>query len=370
MLPSFDAPAGDGHRPIEFGWFMPTAGDTTCLGDPAAQIDPSPELIERVVKAAEQAGFAYLLVPVGTACWEAWITAAVMAAKSSSIKMLVAARPGYITPFLMAKMISTFDRLTGGRICVNLIAGQSEAETLGEGVTLGKEDRYALMEDDVRILKALWAASGRVDIEGQFHTLRGAVLHPKPIQQPHPRFYLGGGSSQAWDISAEHADVHLFWGDTYERIESNIAEIRRRAALHGRGDSIEFGMRLQIVCREREEDAWDAATELVRGVTQRRTEQVHARYSGSEANRRVQELARTHGDFIEANLWTGITRARPGAGIAIVGNPTQCAAVLQRYIDLGCTSFCLSGYLHDEEALRFAEMVRPLLREQNPSRIA
>ncbi len=128
-------------------------------------------------------------------------------------------------------------------------------------------------------------------------------------------------------------------------------------------------MRLQIVCREREDEAWEAANELVRGVTDERTARVHEHYSGSEANRRVQELARTHGDTIEANLWTGITRVRPGAGIAIVGNPTQCADVIQRYIDLGCTSFCLSGYLHDEEATRFAEMVRPLLCERNPGRM-
>ena len=67
---------------------------------------------------------------------------------------------------------------------------------------------------------------------------------------------------------------------------------------------------------------------------------------------RVQQLAREHGDLLLPHLWTGITRVRPGAGIAVVGNPSQCADTLQQFIDAGCHSFCLSGYLHDEEAER------------------
>jgi alkanesulfonate monooxygenase len=128
-------------------------------------------------------------------------------------------------------------------------------------------------------------------------------------------------------------------------------------------------MRLQIVCRETEEEAWDAAHALVAGVTESQTAFVRNHYASSAANRRVQELAREHGELIGPHLWTGITKVRPGAGIAIVGNPRQCADTLQQYIDLGCDSFCLSGYLHDEEAERFARLVRPLLVERNGARM-
>jgi alkanesulfonate monooxygenase len=360
------SPRGVGARPLEFGWFLPTAGDATALGDREGHIPPTPELFDRVIAAAEAAGFEYLLVPVNTSCWEAWITAAMMIGRSRAIRMLVAARPGYIAPFLVAKMVATFDQLSGSRISVNLIAGQSEAETLAEGVTAPKEERYELMAEEVRILKALWSSPGPVDFHGRFHQLRGARLVPRPAQIP--QFYLGGGSDQAWAISAEHADVHLFWGDTYERIEANIATLRALAAQHGRQDDLRFGMRLQIVCRETEGQAWDAAHALVAQVTDRHTERLRAHVASSVANARVQELAATYGDTIEDNLWTGISRVRPGAGIAIVGDPDQCAAVLQRFIDLGCDSFCLSGYLHDEEATRFGELVLPLLRHANPGR--
>ncbi|MGE3917861.1 MAG: LLM class flavin-dependent oxidoreductase, partial [Hyphomicrobiaceae bacterium] len=285
-------------RPIELGWYLPTHGDTTAFNDPVAEVGPSLALFDRVVDAAEQAGFEYLLIPVGVACWEAYMAGAYMAARHARIRPLIAARPGYINPVLLAKMISTLDHLSGGRIAVNLIAGQNEADVEAEGVSLGKEERYDLMEAEVRLLKALWTADRPVETEGRFHRLKGAVIRPRAFQQPHPRFYLGGGSRQAWEVSARHSDVHLFWGDTPERIADNIADIRKLAAKHGRELEISFGMRLQIVCREREADAWAAAEALVARTSEKDRDRVLARTATSEANRRVQELAREKGPLI------------------------------------------------------------------------
>jgi len=357
-------------RPLEFGWYLPTHGDTTAYGVPEAQVPGSPDLCDRVVQAAEQAGFEYLLIPVGSVCWEAWITGAFMAARSSRIKSLIAARPGYINPVLLAKMISTFDQMSGGRIAINLIAGQNETEVEAEGVRYAKEERYALMEEEVSILKALWTTRGPVQFEGRFHTVSGAQIRPRPLQQPFPQFYLGGGSRQAWDLSARHSDVHLFWGDLPGRIAANIAAIRDLARAHGRDHKIGFGMRLQMICREDESEAWEAADRLVRDAPERLKQERETLYSNSVANQRVRELAREHGDLLLPHLWTGITRVRPGAGIAVVGNPAQCAATLQQFIDAGCHSFCLSGYLHDEEAERFGRLVRPILADRNRGRLA
>lgn len=354
---------------IEFGWYLPTSGDTTCYGDPAATIPPSAEMFDRVIQSAEAAGFEYFLIPVAALCWEAWITSAMAVAKTKRIRALVAARPGYIAPVQLAKMGATFDQLSGGRFAVNLIAGQSEMETRAEGVSLAKEDRYAMMEEEVRILKLLWTSNQPVEFEGRFHTLKGARVNPQPFQKPHPRFYLGGGSQDAWELSARHSDIHLFWGDTPARIGENITTIRGMAARYGRQNDLGFGMRLQILTRETEAEAWDAANELVRGVTEAHTRYIRSFTAGSAANERIQQLAQEHGDLIHPHLWTGVSRVRPGAGIVVVGNPAQCAATLQEFIDLGCTSFCLSGYLHDEEATRFARWVRPILAERNKGRM-
>jgi alkanesulfonate monooxygenase SsuD/methylene tetrahydromethanopterin reductase-like flavin-dependent oxidoreductase (luciferase family) len=207
--------------------------------------------------AAEAAHFEYMLVPVASSCWDAYITSSMVLARTRSIRMLVAARPGYVNPVLLARMIGAMDRLSGGRVAVNLIAGQSDDEAMQDGIRLAKEDRYAQMDEDVSIMKALWADSGPVHFEGRFHTLQGARVQPRPATQP--RFYLGGGSREAWEVSAKHADVHLFWGDTVETIAANMATIRGLAAQHGREDQIGFGMRLQIICRETEPLAWQAA---------------------------------------------------------------------------------------------------------------
>jgi alkanesulfonate monooxygenase len=354
-------------RSLEFGWFLPTGGDTVTYGTKDGIVPPSMELFEKIALAAEAAGFEYLLVPVATACWDAYISSAMVLARTRSIRMLVAARPGYVTPVLLARMLGAMDRLSGGRVAVNLIAGQSDDEALQDGIQLAKDDRYAQMEEDVTIMKALWTDSAPLHFDGRFHTLQGARSIPRPRKPP--RFYLGGGSPQAWALSAKHSDVHLFWGDTVETIAANMAVIKDLAASHGRERDIGFGMRLQIICRQTESQAWDAAHALLAGVTEADTALIRKHYASSVANQRVQELARTHGELIAPHLWTGITRVRPGAGIVVVGNPQQCADTLQQFIDIGCHSFCLSGYLHDEEATRFAQMVRPLLAQRNPGRV-
>lgn len=354
-------------RKLEFGWFLPTRGDTDDYGDPL-KVPASFEMFQRVAVAAEAAGFEYMLVPVGHQCWDAWMTSALMIGATKSMRMLVAARPSYINPVLLAKMIATCDQLSGGRISVNLIAGQSEQENIAEGVRWSKEQRYEIMDEEVSILKALWTSQGPTDHAGNYYTLKQAELTPKPFQQPYPKFYLGGGSGQAWDLSAKHSDVHLFWGDTVAQIAGNMKTLRQMAAKHGREHDLGFGMRLQIICREKESDAWEAADGLIRNVTKERQEYIRTYYAASVANQRVQELAR-QGDLIAPHLWTGLTKARPGAGIVIVGNPAQCAGTLQEFIDIGCHSFCLSGYLHDEECERFDRLVRPILADRNPGRM-
>ena len=352
---------------LEFGWFLPTNGDTTTFADPT-QIPQSMELFDRVARSAEQAGMEYILVPTQTICWEAWIASAMVVARSQAIKMLVAMRPGYINPVLLAKMISCFDQLSGGRICINLIAGASDAEATSEGIPYAKEERYEVMLEEIEILKRLWAGDGNVSFDGKYHQAEEATIYPPIFQKPHPKFYLGGGSRKAWEISAEHSSVHLFWGDRPENIAAQIGEIRKLAVAYGREEEIGFGMRLQIICREREEEAWEAARFLVAGVSDQHKSMVQQTFSDSVANQRMRELSTVENGMLGPNLWSGITKVRPGAGVAVVGSPEQCATTLQQFIDVGCHSFCLSGYPHDEEAERFGRLVRPLIMERNRTR--
>jgi alkanesulfonate monooxygenase len=353
---------------LRFGWYIPTHGDGRTVGDPATFIPPDMDLFMRVALAAERAGFEYALVPVATGCYEAWISTAMMSAKTTKLKMLVAARPGLIAPTVMAKMISTFDQLSGGRIYVNLIAGGGRDEMAADGVFYDHDERYEVMDETVSLMKECWTAEGPVTWEGKHFRVENALVRPLPLQHPYPPFYIGGISPAAQDVGAKHADVFLFWGNTPKQIREDIASVRSRAAAHGRADELRYGMRFQVLVRETEEEARRDAEGLVAHVTEKARA---ARHTGmgaeSAADGRMRQFAEDTADsnyWISRHLYAGLTTVRHGAGVMVVGNPEQVAETLQEYIDLGCSQFCLSGYTHDEEAERFGRLVMPYFRDR------
>lgn len=349
---------------LHFGWFIPTNGDTSALGDASKNVPPSLESFVGIAKAAEAAGFEYALVPVQTMCYEAWVTCAMISAQTEKMKMLVAIRAGFIAPTVMAKMFTTFDQLSKGRIYANLIAGGGAAELAADGSYYAHDDRYAVMDETVSLMKRCWTENKKFDHEGRFFKAEGVRVFPKPYQDPFPPFYLGGASDAAKEVSAKHAHCHLFWGDQPERIAAQIADLKERAAAHGREGELRFGMRLQIVCRDTEEEAWDAAWGIIEGASDQLKRTTKGLWEQSEANSRMKELGEAENYMIGPHLWSGITTVRPGAGVAVVGNPEQVRDTLESFIEVGCTEFCLSGYPHDREAERFGRLVMPFFNSR------
>ena len=352
---------------LTFGWFLPTSGDTTCLPDPQARIPQSPEVFDEIVREVDNGGFKYLLMPVNATCWEATVLASYYAARTQNVAPLIALRSGYCNPTLAAKMFATLDQMSGGRLCINLIAGISDEDTQADGIMDSKETRYEKMDEEVEIMKKLWATDGPIDHQGKHYSVTQAI-EPKPVQDPYPPFFLGGGSDYALDISAKHSTVHLFWGDRPDSIALKIRDIRARAARFGRRDTIRFGMRLQVICADTEEAAWEEAYRLIDGSTKfnlannrRGLAAVEGIRKTSEANRQVWALLEESGQDmkIHPHLWTGISRVRAGAGIAVVGTPKQVAETLDEFVEAGCSSFCLSGYPHAKTARIFASEVMP-----------
>ncbi len=360
-----DAPREATDPGIRFGWFIPTAGDTDRLSDPT-QVAPSLDLFERVAKAAESAGFEYVLVPVQSACWEAYISCAFVAARTERLSMLLAARAGFVAPTVMAKMIATFDQLSGGRVKVNLITGGSAAEMAADGLFDEHDERYERLDEAVSVMKQAWTTKGRFDHHGRHYRVDGGLVLPRPLQQPYPPIYLGGASAAARRVSIHHADVHLFWGDHPDRIAEQIAEIEAERVAAGRERVLGYGMRLQVICRETEDEAWSAAEELVAGGSEAQRRRIRTLWDQSTAGTRQQELADADDLHVEGHphLWAGIARLRPGAGTAVVGTPEQVAATLDEYVAAGCRGFCLSGYPHDTEAERFGRLVMPYFADR------
>ena len=271
---------------------------------------------------------------------------------------------------MLAKMISTLDHLSKGRVSVNLIAGQNDDDVFAEGVHYAKEERYALMDEEVEILKALWTGRGGLDFEGRFHTLKGAQIRPRSYpaaaSEILSRRRLAAGLGDLGQARAACICSGATRPSASPKTSSASARSRRRSWAwrrdrfrHAAADHLPRNGGRSL----------GAANALVAKTSERDRARVIERTKTSEANMRIQQLAAEKGDHIAPNLWGGLTRVRQGAGIAVVGDPAECAAVLQRFIDIGCHSFCLSGYLHDEEAERFGRLVRPLLAQANPGRM-
>ncbi len=352
-------------RTLTFGWYLPTHGDAMAFGRPDATIPPSMELFDEIVEATDRGGYHYMLLPVTAVCWDASVLSAYYLAKTQTMAPLIAIRAGYTNPTLSAKIFATLDQVAKGRLCINLIAGIDNQAAEADGVLDSKETRYEKMDEEVQIMKRLWTMNEPISFVGK-HFRVNQTIEPKPYRKPHPPFFLGGGSAQAAEISAKHSSVHLFWGDKPEVIAGKVGEMRALAAKYGRADKLEFGMRMQVICRDSEEEAWEAAHALIEGAPRLIMHNVgggadvyHSIKATSEANRRVWELLDESGNSmrIHPHLWTGIATVRAGAGISLVGTPAQVASTLEEFIAAGCTSFCLSGYPHAETARIFSEKV-------------
>ncbi len=348
---------------IDFGWFLPTMGDTETIGPPTRE--PTADYLVEVAKAAENAGFSFALVPVGTTCHDAWLSSAVVASRTERLKFLVAMRPGFVAPTVAAKMSNTLDQLSRGRVLINVVTGGYPAELAADGDFTDHDERYVRTQEFMQVVRKAWTETKRWDHEGQYYRVQGGNVFPRPFQQPYPPFYFGGASDAAKAVGAEDTDVYLLWGETIPMVRERIVDMRKRAAAVGR--TLRFGMRIHVLVRETEEEAWAAADALIEAIPegfQTAIEKIHNR-TDSEGEKRQMEMRRSGSDgakedlLLGPNLWAGIGKARVGVGTALVGSGENVAKRFQEYVDEGIDTFILSGYPHLEEAQRFGRYVMP-----------
>ena len=353
-------------------WFIPTHGDSRYLGtaNGARQLDFN--YLKQIASAADSLGYEGVLIPTGRSCEDPWVVASTLLPVTQRLKFLVAVRPGLHQPALAARMAATFDRLSGGRLLVNLVTGGSEEELEGDGLFLNHAERYEQSEEFIRIWREILTRSHTgesYDFEGKHLQVKGARLLYPPVQKPYPPVYFGGSSEAAHELAAEQVDTYLTWGEPPAAVAQKIADVRQRAARHGR--TVRFGIRLHVIVRESEQEAWDAADRLISQIPDATIEAAQAAFAkmDSVGQKRMAALhanrkGRSRADLeISPNLWAGVGLVRGGAGTALVGSPQQVADRIKEYYDLGLETFVLSGYPHLEEAYYFAELVFPLLPE-------
>ena len=197
------------------------------------------------------------------------------------------------------------------------------------------------------------------------------LLYP-PVQKPYPPLWFGGSSDVAVDLAAEQVDTYLTWGEPPEAVKQKIEHVRAKAETKGR--KLTYGIRLHVIVRETNEQAWAAANELIQYLDDATIAAAQKKFAQMDSVGQ-QRMAALHGgnrDKLEVspNLWAGIGLVRGGAGTALVGDPETVAARIQEYADLGIDTFIFSGYPHLEESIRFAELVFPLLPIETRAKLA
>ena len=316
----------------------------------------------QIARSAEQLGFDAALTPTSSWCEDAWVMTAALSQVTERFRFLVAFRPGFTSPTLAAQMAATFQRVSGGRLLLNVVTGGDDAEQRRFGDHLGKEDRYERAGEFLGIVRRLWEGEP-VTFHGRHYDVEDATIIPAPTW---PELYFGGSSPAALDVAAAHADVYLTWGEPPAAVAEKLERVAERAAAAGR--ELRYGIRLHVITRDTSQEAWAQADKLLAGLSPQAIERSQAiqRASQSEGQRRMTELhgGRTDDLEISPNLWAGVGLVRGGAGTALVGSHEEVADRIAEYHELGIDEFILSGYPHLEEAYQVGEGVMPALRRR------
>ncbi|GLX36020.1 alkanesulfonate monooxygenase [Streptomyces roseochromogenus] len=354
---------------VRLHWFLPTGGDGRTLVDRHAYAHnkaaagvraPDIEYLAQIAKAAERLGFEAVLTPTGTWCEDAWLTTVALAQHTERLKFLVAFRPGVISPTLAAQMAATYQRITRGRLLLNVVTGGDSSEQRRFGDHLDHDRRYERTAEFLSVVRGVWG--GRpYDFHGEHYRIDGGLtaLPPDPL----PEIFFGGSSAAAGPVAAEHADVYLTWGEPPQQVKEKIDWIRSLAEERGR--TVRFGIRLHTISRDSAKEAWGAADRLLGDLSDEDIATAQSLLGVSESVGQQRMLA-LHGGSrdgleISPNLWAGVGLVRGGAGTALVGSHGDVADRIEEYHALGIEHFVLSGYPHLEEAYWFGEGVAPEL---------
>ncbi|MBE3012067.1 LLM class flavin-dependent oxidoreductase [Microbispora sp. NEAU-D428] len=368
----------DPKRPIRIHWYLPTNGDNRDIvgsGDRSEKTlgavaggfrAPSVDYLGQIARSAEQLGYEAVLTPTGLWCEDAWITTAALTQVTRRLKFLVAFRPGLVSPTLAAHQAATFQRVSGGRLLLNVVTGGDSAEQRRFGDHLDHDQRYARTDEFLAVLRGVTGLppGETFSFAGEHFQIEDARVDTGPWGRP--EIFFGGASPAAERVAARQADVYLAWGERPDQIAERLERMRELAAAEGR--ELRFGIRLHVIGRDTSAQAWAEADRLLSRITPERIAALRKDFATSESvgQRRMYELHGGDPGRLEVypNLWAGYGLVRGGAGTALVGSHEEIADRIEEYHALGLDHFILSGQPHLEEAYWFAEGAGAVLRSR------
>src|SRR5437764_1551507 len=336
---------------MRYGYWLPVFGGW--LRNVADEnMQASWEYVSRLARRSEEIGFDLTLIaelnlndikgPEAPAL-DAWSTAAALAAVTRSLELMVAVRPTFHSPALLAKQAANIDHISRGRLSLNVVSSWWADEAKKYGVHFEQhDDRYARTSEWLDVVDGVWREDN-FSFAGKYYRVDNNVLQPKPIAQPRPTIYAGGESEAAKELIARKCDAYVMHGDPPERIHEKIADLSRRREKLGL-PRMQFGVAGYVIVRETEAEAQD---EL------RRITDVQQNAAGYENYQ--QWLAGTH---LEQRVsLEDYSVSNRGLRSGLVGTPEQVAERIAEFEDAGAGLLLLQFSPQLEEMERFSQQV-------------
>lgn len=320
-----------------------------------------------VARAHEYAGFDRVLVAHSSASVDGFQVASYIASQTDKLGVLLAHRPGFVSPTLAARQFATLDHFSDGRLAVHIISGGDDTEQQRDGDFLDHDQRYQRTDEYLDVVKKTWTSDGPFDHDGPLYHFKGQNAGVRPVRDQHVPVYFGGSSDAAIEVAGKHADVYALWGESLAQVADTIARVRAAAAKHGRADKIRFSLSLRPVLAETEEKAWAKADAILATATERVKQNVHFNKRPQDpqnaGSKRLLETA-AQGKVVDERLWTGIAALTKASGnsTGLVGTPEQVRDALVKYWEIGVTTFLIRGFDPIQDALQYGRELIPLVR--------
>jgi alkanesulfonate monooxygenase len=366
---------------IRLHWYLPTAGESRdvqrggtnvrVLGDEPPRSPfrpPSLSYLTQIALALEEAGVDSVLVPTGSFCEDPWVVASALAAVTRRLRLLVALHPRTGTPLSFAHRAAGLQRLSGGRLALNVVTGEPGAEAEQHGDFGDKADQYLRTDEFLDVYHALFRGE-RVDRDGTHFRLRGADLGQlRAAGLPErPEVWFGGSSHYAGDVAARHADVYLSWLEPLGQLREKIEWIRSLAAEQGR--TVRFGVRGWILTRDTRAQAERDALALLEGIDRATQNSLRelllSRQSvGQQRGQALLEKADVESPeslWVAPGIWGGFGLLAGGAATGFVGGHDDIAERFAEFRALGVEEFIVSGFPNLEETRWTADGLVPAL---------
>ena len=323
--------------------------------------------IETVAKAHENAGFDRALLAFHSTTPDGLQIGQHVLGVTDKLNVLIAQRPGFTAPTLLARQLATVDQLSGGRVALHVITGGNATELRKDGNVIDdKDERYARTSEFLDVVRAEWRSEKPFNYEGKYYQVQNGFSQVKPHRSEGIPIFVGGGSDAAIEVAGKHADTFALWGESYAQVRDVTSRVRAAAAKHGR-PTPRFSLSVRPILADTEEKAWARADEILARATALQDKTGYRKPADGHATagaRRLLALAE-QGTRIDKRLWTEIAKLT-GANsntTALVGTPEQVAEVFGDYYDLGISHFLIRGFDPLIDAIDYGRELIPRTRE-------